>query len=322
MRWFINDLSLEGQFQTANDFLIALDALIELRARSRLVRETLFCTRDLSQRPVSNERTLAAVVGSQAPREKRHLILSWLTTRGPFIDADRQLEDDDFFSFEGCDVTDQGLGEAARRSKAGQAAGAFSFRGGQRINFIRDPLMVQHGLDESPFGHVAVVNEWEPARLEARTVASLPMPLTWQALTERCQLSFGRLILPDAVLQRLAAETFYSNVAERTLALLAVLDAYMGDRSVDGVEGTRACELRVQHFVGEKAWFTDESDRNKHDFESEMTFQDPTNADRRIFCPWHGKIKAPQFRIHFEWPVPVGQDRLKIVYIGPKITKR
>ncbi len=26
-----------------------------------------------------------------------------------------------------------------------------------------------------------------------------------------------------------------------------------------------------------------------------------------LLCPWHGKIKTPQFRIHFEWPRPAGQ---------------
>jgi len=29
-----------------------------------------------------------------------------------------------------------------------------------------------------------------------------------------------------------------------------------------------------------------------------------------------------QFRIHFQWPKPKGQERLKIVYIGEKLTKQ
>jgi hypothetical protein len=26
----------------------------------------------------------------------------------------------------------------------------------------------------------------------------------------------------------------------------------------------------------------------------------------QIFCPWHGKIRREQFRIHFEWETPTG----------------
>lgn len=53
-----------------------------------------------------------------------------------------------------------------------------------------------------------------------------------------------------------------------------------------------------------------------------MTFSDPSPTGKKLFCPWHGKIKTPQFRIHFEWPRPAGQREIKVVYIGPKITKQ
>ncbi|MFN0043644.1 MAG: hypothetical protein ACKVSF_10595, partial [Alphaproteobacteria bacterium] len=96
----------------------------------------------------------------------------------------------------------------------------------------------------------------------------------------------------------------------------------MEDRHPTGAEGPNARELRQQHFVGDRARFSDESARNKVEFSAAMTFVDPDNANRRIFCPWHGKIQTPQFRIHFEWPVPVGQQLLKVLYIGPKITKQ
>jgi hypothetical protein len=52
-----------------------------------------------------------------------------------------------------------------------------------------------------------------------------------------------------------------------------------------------------------------------------MSFVDPENPAKKFFCPWHGKIQTPQFRIHFEWPIPAHQQRLKVLYIGPKITK-
>lgn len=53
--------------------------------------------------------------------------MNWLDKSGPFWDEDREENVDDYFHFEGTDVTDQGLGEAARRVLAGRQAGAYSF---------------------------------------------------------------------------------------------------------------------------------------------------------------------------------------------------
>jgi hypothetical protein len=46
-----------------------------------------------------------------------------------------------------------------------------------------------------------------------------------------------------------------------------------------------------------------------------------TSPDTDIFCPWHGKVKIEQMRMHFTFPIQ--HDRpVYVVYIGPKITKR
>jgi hypothetical protein len=51
-----------------------------------------------------------------------------------------------------------------------------------------------------------------------------------------------------------------------------------------------------------------------------MTFPDPEGgAD--IFAHFHGKISHRFFRLHFDWPVPSTATRLKVLYIGPKLTK-
>jgi hypothetical protein len=90
----------------------------------------------------------------------------------------------------------------------------------------------------------------------------------------------------------------------------------------DGCLDDLGLDLLQKHFVGEKAWFSDESDENKARFKDEMTFPDPEDSSCSLRCYWHGKIKTPQYRIHFEWPVPPPFRRIKIAYIGPKIAKR
>ena len=50
-------------------------------------------------------------------------------------------------------------------------------------------------------------------------------------------------------------------------------------------------------------------------------FADPEIEGREIFAHWHGKIKHRYFRMHFEWPVPRQATLLKVLYLGPKLTK-
>ena len=82
-------------------------------------------------------------------------------------------------------------------------------------------------------------------------------------------------------------------------------------------------QLQSLLMVGDRARFTDSSDTEKRNrrFAEAMTFNHPETSER-VFCSWHGKIQTPQYRIHFEWPMPDHQDRkLFVAYIGPKITK-
>ena len=188
------------------------------------------------------------------------------------------------------------------------------------LNFERDPLAVQHGLREEPLGNIDVANAWEVDDLEARVLARPTDPSNWADLIDTCR-QLDRLTIPDSVLARLARETFYPVVANRTLKLLSLLQEIMEGRAEDGSLNNTALLLWQTHSRGDKALFSDESDINKERFRQAMTFRDPDDTESTLFCHWHGKINTPPFRIHFQWPVPVGEPRLKVVYIGPKITK-
>ena len=88
-----------------------------------------------------------------------------------------------------------------------------------------------------------------------------------------------------------------------------------------GKRTPEAHKLYQKHFAGEKAWFSDSSKSEKDDFEDELTFENPSVGGEFLFCSWHGKVKWPQLRIHFSWPVRAAEP-LYVVYVGPKITKR
>lgn len=321
MRWYLNDSSLQGQFSTEREFVDEIGNLARLKSRLPDSGFQFYCTRNLAMAEVTREASCRGAVMQAARVDERRLILSWIDRTGPFWDEDRIPEDDDYFEFEGMDVTDHGLGEAARSENFGDNASVFSFTGGA-VNFEKTPLLVQHGLSEAPIGHISIPNVWKVSRLEERIREISAEPRDWDELIQVCRSRFATLIIPDSVLNRMKRETFYPVVSRKVLVLLEILHSVMIGRSAQGELNADARSLRQKHFQGKKALFTDETDGNKHKFKNEMTFPDPENSANRLFCTWHGKIKPQQFRIHFEWPVPQGQARLKILYIGPKISKK
>ena len=155
------------------------------------------------------------------------------------------------------------------------------------------------------------------AGLEAEEPAS-----SWEETIESARRHFPNLVLPDAIYQdaRLASEPFDSVIRDQFYRLLQLLDDYMDDRDQNGVAGTRAMEIYSEHFEGERPYFVPESPTNQAKFKKELTFPNPSGgAD--IFAHYHGRISRRTYRFHFEWPVPADERKLKILYLGPKLTK-
>lgn len=319
MESHINDLSLNGQFADPRAFRAALEPLLQLRHRDPLLRSQLYCSRSLYARQVTATADLRQTVSATRDQNFVHLVLKWLANSGPFWDDNRQFNEDDYFEYRTHDVTDQGLGEAARRKLAGTAVSAFSFQGSP-LQFTTTPLSVQQGLSEEPISTVEVENYWEVAQLEVAIQSSI-IYRCWPDVRSDIIRRFDGLIVADDAIEALLPTPFSEHVTKRIFELLHVLDNIVMESNENGALSQAGRELLTKHFVGEKAWFTDESSRNKVKFRHEMTLPDPDDATKKMFCSWHGKIKTPQVRIHFQWPRPAGQKKIKVVYIGPKITK-
>ena len=320
MRWYINDSSLQGQFETKEAFVSSLGKVASIRFRLGEKQPQLFCARQIWQRPATVRMNVHEAVQKSKSDEKR-LILLWVTKFGPFIEDERQEEQEGYFEFKSENVTDSGLGEAARRERTGDSSGVFSFAGGP-IDFEQTPLTVLHVLPENREA-VSVSNIWDVRELESR-LRENRVARDWPELIAICQERFDHLEISSDILEiALNRETFCRTVAESIQLRLTVLQQVMSGRSIsDGKMTDDARELWQKHSQGDRAWFSDESARNKQRFEKELTFNDPSNPSESLLCYWHGKINQRTFRIHFQWPVPPGQDRLKVLYIGPKITRR
>jgi len=316
MEWHVNDLSLAGQFANPLAFRAALEPILRLRSQRQDLRRRIFCSRLLSQRLVTHELNVEKAIWATPDPLYKRLALEWFANGGPFWDDERATNPNDYFEFEGQDVTNEGLGEVARRCLDEIPAESLSF---PNVVFERTPLLVQHGLPEEPLGEVEIGNVWNVADLDARDVQRAG---SWKEVVETARARLDLLIFSEEIPAQLQPNPFHAGIAERMLQLLQCLQMLARETREDSSLTPAGMALLQSQFAGKKAAFTDESEGNKQDFETEMTFRDPANPSRKLFCPWHGKVKQGPFRIHFEWKRPAGQREIKVLYIGPKITKR
>lgn len=314
MVWYINDLSLREQYSSADAFLEDLRQLMRLRQTMPILGKEMYCSRRLHACLVSPGTNFRQAVQAVNDRDLVNQVLEWINKRGPFWDDVRQPNADDYFECHGQDVTEQGLGEVSRRQIVGRSAKSFSFLGS---GFDYSPLEVVHGLPEEPINRLFIDNIWQLADLKDSALGYIPFPVNWKQMLNVAQVRFDKLFFSPDCINSLKAEPFSKYVVERAFELLGVLQEFMICLDDENSYSDRKNELLNQHFVGRKAWFTSESPIDKQD----LSFPDPDKPGTKVFCPWHGKIKSPQYRIHFEWPVE-SRSKIRIFYIGPKITKR
>ncbi len=316
MRVFINELALADACATDPAPPTSLEALLEARQRFPVLRQALYCARGMPNTTVGGRHTLADVVRG-LPRDKISLFFQWLVNTGPFIENDRQPIDDDLFVFGDDDVTDLGLGEAARRVLVSKSAATLSATSSTAVRFAEDPLKVVHGIPEDPFTVVDVPNYTSVEGLVAQLSDSRPAPRTWTELLALCRQDFDRLNI-GIYCERVLSRHPYSRAAGRRIRdLLTVLQQLMAEMDDSGRLSTQGVEVFNGYFVGDKAWFTDESATRKN-AEQKFTFPNP-DGDGTLVCFWHGKVSVGAFRVHFEWPVQRPSQRLRVAYMGPHL---
>lgn len=114
MRIYLNDLSIDGGFRDREAVRASILAILAARQKSPALKRMLYCSSSLRSRVGWGEEILHVTFASFR-RDERLSILEWLDRFGPFLETDRESEQNDLFWYEDIDVTDQGLGEATRR---------------------------------------------------------------------------------------------------------------------------------------------------------------------------------------------------------------
>jgi hypothetical protein len=317
MDLIVNDLSLHGQFPNLAAFRDSIRRVMLIREISRRHNRALYCHRGFASGQVTRGEHMTAAVKA-LPLDEQRAVMAWLCQHGPFWDDDRQHGREDWYECAGEIVTETAVGETAHCLLHGIERGLVSL---QPSDFVYDPVPVERVFEDDNRAHVDVRNYWEPEAVEACLAAAPPALASWAALEELSISRFVHLRFAGNAFEPLRTQPFKQGVAERILVRFEVLHRLKQCFDEDGSRTEDGHALYQQHFTGDKGWFSDSSDAEKADFTSELTFHHPDAPGESLFCTWHGKVKSPQYRIHFSWPV-TARSPVYVVYVGPKITKR
>ena len=312
----LNDLSFHGQFFNLSDFLAAIDRLMAIRTVSQRFGRKLHCHRNIAYAQVTPQAKMPQAVAA-LNKDKRRALMAWLNKHGPFWEDERQHDPEDVFECDGDIVTDTALGEAAWLHLKGNPCAVVSLN---PSSWLIAPLSV--GRHENGFVRkVAVPNFWDSIVLEA-ALATAPVPLTtWTELEKTVRIRFTNLTFSQECFEPLFGTPFGRGPAEQLLRRFSILNIMPNCFDKQGERTPEGNRLYKEHFIGQKAWFSDSSETEKSKFREDLTFLHPSRPGDFLFCTWHAKVKTPQLRVHFSWPIRAGEP-VYIVYVGPKITKR
>lgn len=310
MHAYVNELALAEACAAAVPEQAPLVALLKARHSHAVLATTLFCARAM---PITRVRQglLLRDLGQRLPRDQKNLLFAWAAKFD-----ERQPADPDLFVFgeDEVDVTERGLGEAARRLLSCHAAGMLSPVEDPASRFAVNPLVVIQGLRDEAHDHIPVPNFLNAATLAKVVQDDLPDPTNWREALAQARHRFDRLLIGDHCDTSLSKETFRPHQGRRVTELFTVLQTLMEEMDQGGRLSPKGEQLRREHFVGKRAWFSDESESNKR-APKRYTFPDPAGTGTLI-CFWHGKIPTDALRMHFEWPPADPAGRLRVVYIG------
>lgn len=319
MELIFNELSVHGQFADLTMFRTAISQVMSIRGVMKRYGRALYCHRSLVNSEVMRGTTMPQAVQALDLNSRRAL-MQWLTQRGPFWEDAREHGEDDYldcFRYEDRIVTDTAVGEPAFCKLHGLERGLVSLI---PSSWRFSPVPVEFHEDDR-VRSIEVGNFWDADGLGARLEEEEPPVGSWRELEAaargRCQdLTFS----PDSF-EPLRGHPFHEGAADRLLLRLLVLQEMTNSFDDQGERTREGHRLYQKHFTGDKAWFSDSSTSEKDHFKKELTFPHPAARGETLPCTWHGKVKSPQLRIHFSWPIRATQP-LYVVYVGPKITKR
>jgi hypothetical protein len=316
MELLFNELSIHGQFEDVQTFSTAIEKLMEIRIVAKKYNRELYCHRNCQNAVVIKKIPLNKAI-QQLDRNKVRAVMGWLGQTGPYWEDGRLHSDNEYYECQQKIVTDTAIGECAFL--------LFSNREAQLVSMVKSdwgnsPLKVDWHTDNLEPKSIELTNHLSEFTLEAQLQLANPPLQSWDQLEQMCSMRFENLHFSKETFKPLQGRPFVAVAAKSFMDLLDVLSRFKASHQSGERRTSEGNELYQEFFTGEFAWFTDSSDTEKEEFKKKMTFPHPEKLGEEIFAPFHGKVKTPQMRVHFSWPVSADKP-IYILYIGDKITK-
>ncbi|MGK9470894.1 hypothetical protein ACSST1_19315 [Pantoea agglomerans] len=313
MNILFNELSLKEDIDNPHEFYGHVKELM-LARKTLLNRKIMIsCHRNLVNTKFKNEKTVLEYIMNFS-REEKIDFLNWITKNGPFWEEKQLHAFEDYFSCFDSKVTGSALAEAAAHIYCENNYQTFSI---QPSVFGDEIIPVILKLKDKDID-INVKNHISLDSIELENISNKKDIESWDALEEISRDEFKNLTFTEESFHPIKKMPFYKAASTSIIEKLKVLNDIKISFDSDGRFSSEGKEIYRNHFTGDKAWFTDSSDGEKRDFSNEMKFL--IDGDERLFCTWHGKVKTPQIRIHFSYPI-TQKSPLYIVYVGEKITK-
>jgi hypothetical protein len=323
MQLFVNDLSLHGQFQDIETFKDAIDRMMKMRQLAKQYGFEIYCHRNIVNVKVTPALFIQQVI-QYFDKNRQRAIMQWLTRTGPFWEDSRSHSPDEYLECRGDVVTDTVVGEAAFNCFNGVPSNLVSF---SPSDWEFSPISVAWMIEEDKDQSVEIANHWIIEKFQEDLQAAPIVINSWQQLEEVSNERYPRLNFSKNCFEPLKGHPFVPNARHQLLRIFKILNHFKSCFNQTGQRTPEGHEIFQNFFTGSKgaggrgALFSDSSNDEKQKFKKELTFKHPLEADKNLFCPWHGKVQTPPLRVHFSYPIRADKA-LFIVYVGPKIIKR
>ncbi|TWD44041.1 hypothetical protein [Pantoea sp. SJZ147] len=325
MKFFLNELSLTGQFNSSESFIIHFKDIISLKERYINFFKIFYFPRGLPELKVSGEKSFREAVNSTGDRDFIRKVILWLDRQGPFIEPDSfELEGDFIYEMDGNDISGTSLAYATDLAYFNSMVKTYSFDSATP-SYSHSPLKISYFFNDE-ISNVEIENFWDLTALECIAKqyevddACLgSYPDSWDKFLQYVAENYSYVKFSDDVKGVLKKHPFNSIACERGIFLTSILNEYVASRNEDGSYSEKTNGILKTYFTGGRALFTDESASNKEQFCKEMTF---VLDGEDVLCSWHGKISYRVFRMHFNYPLKHQDKSINVLYFGPKITKK
>ena len=319
MDLFVNELSIHGQFPDPASFRRAFGRLMAMRAVAGRFGREVYCSQGLLFAHAVAGMTMPQTIQHFSEAQRRSA-LGWMTRGGPFWEDIRRHGADDWLESRDAIVTDTAVGEAAYRSLIGLASGLLSIT---PSDWDFSPVTVTwRRTDAGQEDRHTELQNWRADTTLEESLRTAPVSLgSWNDLQRVSILRYAGLTFGNDCFDPLDGLPFAKSAAERVLVLLDILERLSGAFDASGVRTPYGQRMYQDYFTGDNALFSDSSDTEKRNFRNHLTFPHPADAGRTLFCPWHGKVRRMDLRLHYSWSGRAGEP-VYVVYVGPKITRR